>query len=324
MDRITKSLILEENINSNQKYFLVGAYWNDSNPADQTERFLKNGIWENGYGDKFTTEVKKVPKGSKIAIKAAFTREKTKSVMLIKAKGTVSKNYNDGKKLEVKWEKDFSRFEVDFSGGYWATIKEVTNEDHINQIFNDSSKINNLNLFDIVKNKFEPNVFENYIHFLRKALSDLGIKPNDNRIVFSIRDNRLNFTVGQRYSFNLYLKDSKGIYGVISKEKLNENSEPYDGTPPQPFYTYFEEFSPSTSDWSLFVEAIKDELERTLNSGFRKHNNKDFENYVFDVNSDHHSNEENMNFLLNTIFYGPPGLCFPDKYLILSINMPNM
>ena len=68
--------------------------------------------------------------------------------------------------------------------------------------------------------------------------------PNDERVVYSVRDNRLNFTVGQRYSFNLYLNDSRGVYGVISKEKLLENSEPYDGRPPQPFYNYYTEFNP--------------------------------------------------------------------------------
>lgn len=132
--------ILDENLNSSQQYFLVGAYWDGSNPSDQTERFLKNGIWENGYDDKFIEEVKKVPVGSRIAIKAAFTREKTKSVMAIKARGTVSKNYDNGKKLEINWEKNFSPFEVDFSGGYWATIKEVTNEEHVKEIWFPSDK----------------------------------------------------------------------------------------------------------------------------------------------------------------------------------------
>nr|WP_299344248.1 AAA family ATPase [Allomuricauda sp.] len=129
------SSILDENLNLIHQFFLVGAYWDGSNPSNQTDRFLNNGIWENGYDDKFIEEVKKVPEGSRIAIKAAFTREKTKSVMAIKARGIVSKNYDDGKKLKVNWENDFTPFEVDFSGGYWATIKEVTNEEHIRKIW---------------------------------------------------------------------------------------------------------------------------------------------------------------------------------------------
>lgn len=299
------SSILDEHLNSSHHYFVVGAYWDGSNPSDQTERFIKNGIWENGYDAKFTEEVKAVPEGSKIAIKAAFTREKTKSVMAIKAKGTVVKNYQDGKKLDVNWEKEFTPFEVDFSGGYWATIKEVTKQDHIDQIFN--HKAISDNVFLKTKMKFDVSIFENYIKFLRKINSELNLLPNDERVVYSVRDNRLNFTVGQRYSFNLYLNDSRGVYGVISKKKLLESSEPYDGSPPQPFYNYFNEFNPQKEEWNSINEAISDELNRTSKSGYRRYNNSDFENYVFELEHDQNANEINMDFPLNTILYGPPG-----------------
>lgn len=121
-----------------EKYYVVGAYWDNSNPTDQTDRFLNESIWENGYEDKFISDVKKVTVGSHIAIKAAFTREKTKSVMVIKARGIVIKNYDDGRTLDVEWEEDFTTFEVDFSGGYWATIKEVKKRDHIDAIWNEN------------------------------------------------------------------------------------------------------------------------------------------------------------------------------------------
>ena len=156
--------ILDENLNKDSQYFLVGAYWDGSNPADQTNRFVENSIWENGYDDKFIEEVKAVTKGSKISIKAAFTREKTKSVMAIKARGIVVKNYNDGKKLDVAWEKDFTPFEVDFSGGYWATIKEVTNEKHINVIWH-------------LDQKSDAEIHAKVIYsYLKKSLSHRGIQ----------------------------------------------------------------------------------------------------------------------------------------------------
>lgn len=121
-----------------EKYYLVGAFWDNANPSDQTDRFLKESIWENGYHDKFTDDVRKVSAGSHIAIKSAFTREKIKSVMEIKARGIVKKNHNDGRVLDVEWEEDFNPFEVDFSGGYWSTIKEVKNQEHINAIWYDT------------------------------------------------------------------------------------------------------------------------------------------------------------------------------------------
>ena len=295
--------ILDDSIGLAKQYFLVGAYWDGSSPADQSSRFIENGIWENGYDDKFSDEVNAVPVGSKIAIKAAFTREKTKSVMAIKARGTVLENNNDGKTLLVEWDENFIPFEVDFSGGYWATIKEVTNKEHIDAIFHNTS--NKTNTFELVKRKFHSSIFNNYIDLIRKIIFDLKIKANDQRIVYSVRDNRLNFTVGQRYCFNLYASESRGVYGVISKTKLSDKSEPYDGTPPQPYYSYFKDFNPNSTEWESIIESIKDELSRTTKSGFRKYNNSEFENYVFAINKI--SNYNQMNFPLNTILYGPPG-----------------
>jgi len=264
-----------------QQYFLVGSYWDDANPADQTSRFIQNRIWENGYDDKFIEEVKCVTVGSKIAIKAAFTREKTKSVMAIKAIGTVLENKNDGKTLIVEWDERFMPFEVDFSGGYWATIKEVTNQEHINAIFYNTS--NNDTKFETVKEKFDPQLFDNYINFLKEIISELNIKPNDQRIVYSAREKSLNFTIGQRYCFNLFLSDKRGKYGIISKSKLIDNSEPYEGTAPQPYYTFLKELNWGVLNKDSIIEAIKDELNRTNKSSFLKYNNEDFENYLFSI-----------------------------------------
>jgi Cdc6-like AAA superfamily ATPase len=167
--------------------------------------------------------------------------------------------------------------------------------------------ISSRNVFLETKVKFENSIFENYIKFLRKINSELGLNQNDERVVYSVRDNRLNFIVGQRYSFNLYLNDTRGIYGVISKEKLLESSEPYDGNPPQPFYNYYTDFNPSNKNWSSITEAIKDELKRTTKSGFIRHNNSDFKNYVFELSKENIVNNDYMKLSLNTIFYGPPG-----------------
>ena len=165
--------------------------------------------------------------------------------------------------------------------------------------------VKNPNLFEQTKNKFDKKVFDTYIHYLRKIIRTLDIQQNDERVVYSIRDNRLNFTVGQRYCFNLFYNDPNGIYGVISKDKLLENSEPYNGVPPKPYYNYYQDFSLNDTDWSSMIDAIKSELERTVKSGFRKHNDLDFENYVFEYQ--YPQKEDDMNFPLNTILYGPPG-----------------
>jgi 5-methylcytosine-specific restriction protein B len=97
-------------------YWLVGAYWDDRDPADQTDRFLEEGIWENGYKNRYINDVMSMRVNDRIAIKAASTqrtglpfdaRNKTVSRMTIKAIGTVVANRNDGRTVEVEWDPDF-------------------------------------------------------------------------------------------------------------------------------------------------------------------------------------------------------------------------
>jgi 5-methylcytosine-specific restriction protein B len=139
---------------------------------------------------------------------------------------------------------------------------------------------------------------------LRRILSEVNISTNDPRVVFSVRDGRLNFTVGQRYCFNIYTSNDKGIYGVVSKSKLLEDSTPYEGPFPQPYYSYYQSFNPNSQEWESIIESIKGELSRTSKSGYRKYNNVDFENYLYSSNQI--IKNETMHSL-NTILYGPPG-----------------
>jgi 5-methylcytosine-specific restriction protein B len=110
---IVKSPVPPPIISTDTDYWMVGAYWDDADPKDQTVRFLAEGVWVNGYDDKFIDEVKSMKVGDKIAIKASKTQRlglpfdsggKTASVMLIKATGTIVKNLNDGKTVEVEWD----------------------------------------------------------------------------------------------------------------------------------------------------------------------------------------------------------------------------
>lgn len=94
------------------QYWFVGAMWGDGE-GDQTQRFLQEGIWQNGYADKFAEQVNKMKAGDRIAIKASFARKhgapfdnkgQTLSAMRIKAIGTVTRNHGDGRTVDVAWE----------------------------------------------------------------------------------------------------------------------------------------------------------------------------------------------------------------------------
>lgn len=127
-----------------EKYFLVGAYWDDVTPKDQTERFVIEGIWENGSDGKLQSKILNIPVGSQIGIKASYVKEKTKSVMRIKARGTVSLNLNDGVGLEIDWEENFIPFEVDFPNNYRKRVNEIKKKEHINAIWNHTYENNEI------------------------------------------------------------------------------------------------------------------------------------------------------------------------------------
>jgi len=92
-----------------RQFWFAGAAWGDD--GDQTERFLSENIWQNGYGDKYSDEVRKMRPGDRIAIKASFVKRlnlpfdvggKPVSVMRIKAIGTVLENLGDGKTVRPR------------------------------------------------------------------------------------------------------------------------------------------------------------------------------------------------------------------------------
>lgn len=94
------------------QYWFVGAMWGDG-AGDQISRFLKEGIWQNGYEDKFAEQVRSMKPGDRIAIKSSYVRKHDLpfdnkglpvSGMKIKAIGTVTRNHGDGQTVDVEWE----------------------------------------------------------------------------------------------------------------------------------------------------------------------------------------------------------------------------
>jgi 5-methylcytosine-specific restriction enzyme B len=86
-----------------RQFFFGGAKWDGTD--DQTERFLAEGIWQNGTQDKFSALILSMRPGDRIAIKSTFVRKhglpfdnkgKPVSSMKIKAVGTVTANRGDG------------------------------------------------------------------------------------------------------------------------------------------------------------------------------------------------------------------------------------
>lgn len=95
---------------ANRQFWFVGALWGGN--QDQTERFFEEGIWQNGYDEKFGEHVQRMKPGDRIAIKASFVQkyglpfdnqEKPVSCMRIKAIGTITEATQDGRTVKVDW-----------------------------------------------------------------------------------------------------------------------------------------------------------------------------------------------------------------------------
>jgi 5-methylcytosine-specific restriction protein B len=89
--------------------WFVGA---SGDAGDYTARFIAEGIWENGYTDRYLDLVRSMRLGERIAIKSVYTRKRglpfdnkgeTVSVMAIKAVGVITENMNDGRHVRVNW-----------------------------------------------------------------------------------------------------------------------------------------------------------------------------------------------------------------------------
>jgi len=125
------------------QYYCVGFFWYGSEPENQLPRFQKDGIWENGFDDKYIDKVKSVEVGSQIAAKTSYTRKKdgkTISVLEVHGIGTVTANQGDGKILKVNWKKDFKPFTIDGRGAYRSTISKVNHAENIELIFGNKRK----------------------------------------------------------------------------------------------------------------------------------------------------------------------------------------
>lgn len=118
------------------QYWFVGAMWDE---GDQTQRFILEGTWQNGYEDKFTDQVQAMREGDRIAIKASFSRKhdlpfdnkgQVVSVMRIKAIGTVTRNHGDGRTADVVWDTAFAPRDW-FFYTYRSTITRARIEDEL-------------------------------------------------------------------------------------------------------------------------------------------------------------------------------------------------
>lgn len=203
-------------------------------------------------------------------------------------------------KTEMKINSVFDNFK----GGNQGTNFSAT-EEEFETLLNwnpNSTK----NTFQKTRAKLDPSIFDEYIDFVRSIINSLGLKPQDSRIVYSVRGSSLNFTIGQKYCINVYTSKNKESFGIISTRKISDNNEEYAGKTPQTYYNYVNKLDFNKDEQKTIIEAIKAVLKKTIKSGYYKSNDADFENYLFGIESIN-KKENRMTEAINQILYGPPG-----------------
>lgn len=137
-------MIQEENLEtykSNQNYWLLEATWVGGN--EHADRYISEGVWVNIYSSK-TKEFNEIKADDKVAVKTSISKEiddgRFISAIKIKAIGTVIKNLNDGRHIEVEWYKQNNEPEVDNIIKN-DSIHKLDNEKEINNIFHNGQNI---------------------------------------------------------------------------------------------------------------------------------------------------------------------------------------
>lgn len=171
---------------------------------------------------------------------------------------------------------------------------------------------------------FDQNDLEAFLNFIKEIAVHFNFKFGDERLVFNAhyKEKYLSFNVGQRYCLTLHQKNSKGNFGFITSQKIDDSSEQFDGKKPEAWYTHRQNWDVSNELKSSIYGAIEVELKRSNKSGYRKNNVLEFENLIFN------SPSTKMNYLtspLNQILYGPPGTgkTFSTIDIVVDINEPN-
>lgn len=192
----------------------------------------------------------------------------------------------------------------------------------------DESESDNQNIPNNTENSFlsrtrsfDQNLFNHYITFLQHLVKDIDLRPNDQRIVFTMRRNRLNFIVGQRYCINLYKEKAHQDIGFISSKKLQEYDGYFSGST-KAYYNRSTNADVLKKYKDDIYKAIQSELDRSKISGFLSSDDQEFRSLVFQLSITPITQKNNMDQrTLNRILYGPPGTgkTYLSKRLAISI-----
>ncbi|MBV6639494.1 MAG: hypothetical protein KI791_02200 [Cyclobacteriaceae bacterium] len=111
-----------ENELKSRAYFVGGHHWNKT--ENQFDRFIRDGIWENGHENKFHSGVKSVQPKDIIFLKSTWSSA-GKGILSLNGVGVVIKNHNDGFRLDVNWHPFTERIDLSTGSQYRGAFHRI-------------------------------------------------------------------------------------------------------------------------------------------------------------------------------------------------------
>ncbi|MGD1960960.1 MAG: P-loop NTPase fold protein [Fulvivirga sp.] len=152
-----------------RSFFAAGHHYNGTD--NQLPRFVKDGIWENGHDDKFKKAVKSVEVGDILFAKSSWAKS-GQGFLTINGVGVVTKNFDDGHQLGVKWHVFENRIDLTVGAHYRNALNKIQ-PDYISPIL-DSILDRQPDLPDIIQNLSNKGTDHNEIASLIQSNIDSG------------------------------------------------------------------------------------------------------------------------------------------------------
>ena len=209
---------------------------------------------------------------------------------------------------DIKEDPAFKSFKAGNQGTNFSASKEEY-ETLLELLDKDDTSI-----YASIVSKFPKEKFEQYISILKEFISKNNLSYGDNRISLNARKskNRLVFIIGSRYSFAIEGTGENTVFSFVSDKMLSEKHQQYNDKSGNPENSYYNTVDEITSLKMDVLEGCKTELDKGYKSPYRKYENIDFTNAVFNLSLKHDekgntTTSNTTNMIVNQILYGPPG-----------------
>lgn len=281
-------------------HYLLGAVWNGND--DQTERFIENGIWENGYQDKFNDIVNVVKVGDRVAIKSSYANRNGKNYLRIKATGTVLENVEDGQTLKIRWDERFTPFDIEGLGAYRSTIHKVSESD-IDAIFNSRNEMSYFSELEkfLIQSKTKDLGTANYQNKFQGLTVKVSFgKGNQARVPWISFLNDLDNVQEGIYPVFLYYKEKELLilaYGVSETFKSNRKWNIVNGKSISQYFSENNLGSPERYGNSFVFKAYN-----TSNSLDKNTIDADLNKLISIYKSTKNQRVESMQFEIHTLY----------------------